>query len=296
MVGHHRLGLGLARRAVFRIGLLGRVQLLLNRRNLAVQDLRRLGQVALTGELVSLDALGVQLGAQVADLVVAGLLRIPAGLEAAQLLASVRELVLQLLQALLAGRILGLLELHLLHLVARDLALQFVDLLRGGVELHAQVRGRLIDQIDGLVGQLTAGNIAVRERRGGDQRVVADRHLVVRLVTLLQATQNRDRVLHARLAHEHLLETTLKRRVLLDVLTVLVQRGRTDQAKLAARQHGLEHVAGIHRAFGRASADDRMNLVDERDDLAVGVLDFVEHALEALLELATVLRAGHHGA
>ena len=294
MVGHHRLGLGLARRAVFRIGLLGRVQLLLNRRNLAVQDLRRLGQVALTGELVSLDALGVQLGAQVADLVVAGLLRIPAGLEAAQLLASVRELVLQLLQALLAGRILGLLELHLLHLVARDLALQLVDLLRGGVELHAQVRCRLIDQIDGLVGQLTAGNIAVRERRGGDQRVVADRHLVVRLVTLLQATQNRDRVLHARLAHEHLLETTLKRRVLLDVLAVLVQRGRADQAKLAARQHGLEHVAGIHRAFGRASADDRMNLVDERDDLAVGVLDFVEHALEALLELATILRAGNH--
>ena len=78
MVGHHRLGLGLARRTLFRIGLLERVQLLLNRRNLAVQDLRRLGQVALTGELVSLDALGVQLGAQVADLVVAGLLRIPA--------------------------------------------------------------------------------------------------------------------------------------------------------------------------------------------------------------------------
>ena len=74
------------------------------------------------------------------------------------------------------------------------------------------MRCRLIDQIDGLVGQLTAGDIAVRERRGGDQRVVADRHLVVRLVTLLQATQNRDRVLHARLAHEHLLETTLKRR------------------------------------------------------------------------------------
>ena len=101
------------------------------------------------------------------------------------------------------------------------------------------MRGRLIDQIDGLVGQLTAGNIAVRERRGGDQRVVADRYLVVRLVTLLQATQNRDRVLHARLAHEHLLETTLKRRVLLDVLTVLVQRGRADQAKLTARSMGL---------------------------------------------------------
>ena len=280
---------------VFRIGLLGRVQLLLNRRNLAVQDLRRLGQVALTGELVSLDALGVQLGAQVADLVVAGLLRIPAGLEAAQLLASVRELVLQLLQALLAGWILGLLELHLLHLVARDLALQFVDLLRGGVELHAQVRGRLIDQIDGLVGQLTAGNIAVRERRGGDQRVVADRHLVVRLVTLLQATQNRDRVLHARLAHEHLLETTLKRRVLLDVLAVLVQRGRADQAKLAARQHGLEHVRRAQGAVRRTGTDDRVNLVDEQHDVAAR-LDLLEHLLEAFLEIAAVARAGHHGA
>ena len=39
-----------------------------------------------------------------------------------------------------------------------------------------------------------------------------------------------------------------------------------------------------------------MDLVDEGDDLAVRVLDFVEHALQALLELTTVLRAGHHGA
>ena len=39
-----------------------------------------------------------------------------------------------------------------------------------------------------------------------------------------------------------------------------------------------------------------MQLVDERDDLAVGVLDLVEHGLEPLLELAAELRAGQHRA
>ena len=86
------------------------------------------------------------------------------------------------------------------------------------------------------------------------------------------------------------METAFQCRILFDVLAVLVQRGRADQAQLATGQHRLQHIAGVHRAFGRTRAD------DERDDLAVGVLDFVEHALEALLELATVLRAGHHGA
>ena len=39
-----------------------------------------------------------------------------------------------------------------------------------------------------------------------------------------------------------------------------------------------------------------MNLVDEGDDLTIRILDFVQDALQALLELATVLRTGHHGA
>ena len=203
---------------------------------------------------------------------------------------------MQLAQTLLGCRILSLLELHFLHFKTGHLALQFIDLLRRGVELHTQVGSRLIDQVDGLVRQLTARNITVREGRGGNQRVIADCHLVVRLVTLLQATQDGDGVFHARLAHEHLLETAFQCRILFDVLAVLVQRGRADQAQLATGQHRLQHIAGVHRAFGRTRADDGVNLVDEGDDLAVRVLDFVEDALQALLELATVLRAGHHGA
>ena len=68
---------------------------------------------------------------------------------------------------------------------------------------------------------------------------------------------------------EHRLEAALERGVLLDVLAVLVERGRADAAQLAARERRLEHVGRVHRALGRAGADERVQLVDEQDDLAL---------------------------
>ena len=44
--------------------------------------------------------------------------------------------------------------------------------------------------------------------------------------------------------------------------------------------------------FGCAGADDRVELVDEEDDLPLRVGDLLEHRLEPLFELAAVLRAG----
>ena len=116
------------------------------------------------------------------------------------------------------------------------------------------------------------------------------RDAVVRLVALLQAAQDRDRVRDRRLADEDRLEAPLERGVLLDVLAVLVERRRADAAQLAAREHRLEQVRGVDRALRRAGADDRVQLVDEEDDLALGVLDLLEHRLQPLLELAAVLR------
>ena len=52
--------------------------------------------------------------------------------------------------------------------------------------------------------------------------------------------------------------------------------------------------ASIADFAGRARADDGVQLVDERDDLARRVLDVVEDGLEPFLELAAVLRAGDH--
>ena len=57
---------------------------------------------------------------------------------------------------------------------------------------------------------------------------------------------------------------------------------------------GLSMLPGVHRALGRARADDGVHLVDEQDQLVGVVADLVDHRLQALLELAAVLRAGDH--
>ena len=114
------------------------------------------------------------------------------------------------------------------------------------------------------------------------------------LVAFFEAAQDADRVLDRRLADVDLLEAPFECRIFLDVLAVLVERGGTDHPQLAASQHRLDHVAGVHRPFGAAGADDRVQLVDERDHLAGGVGDLLEDGLETLFELAAVLGAGQH--
>ena len=132
-----------------------------------------------------------------------------------------------------------------------------------------RLRRRLVDQVDRLVGQEPIGDVAVRQHGRGDQRRVLDLHAVVDLVALAQAAQDADRVLDRRLADHDRLEAALERRVLLDVLAILVERRRADRVQLAAREHRLEHVGGVHRPFRGAGADDGVQLVDEEDHLAL---------------------------
>ncbi len=111
------------------------------------------------------------------------------------------------------------------------------------------------------------------------------------LVALVDAAQNGDRVLYGRLGNENRLEAALKRLVFFDILAVLVERRRADAVQLAAREHGLEQVARVHRALGLASADDGVQLVDKQDDPALGLTNLFEHGLQPLFKLAAVLRA-----
>jgi hypothetical protein len=112
----------------------------------------------------------------------------------------------------------------------------------------------------------------------------------MRLVAVAQPLEDLDRLFDRRLADHHRLEAPLERRVFLDVLAELVERRRADALQLAARQRRLDDVRGVDRAFGGAGADQRVQLVDEEDDLAGGAADLVHHALHALFELAAVLR------
>jgi hypothetical protein len=70
------------------------------------------------------------------------------------------------------------LSLLLLERLALDLQLhdlrrsELVQFLRHGVNLHAQSAGRLVHQVNGLVGQEAVADVAVGEGRGGDQGAV----------------------------------------------------------------------------------------------------------------------------
>src|SRR4029450_5700627 len=72
--------------------------------------------------------------------------------------------------------------------------------------------------------------------------------------------------------------------------------GRGRASAWGARAHRLEDFRGVAGALGRTGADDRVQLVDEDDDLAGGVRDLLEYGLQPLLELAPVLRAGEQAA
>ncbi len=121
--------------------------------------------------------------------------------------------------------------------------------------------------------------------------MVGDLDAVVDLVAFLQAAQDSDGRLDRRLVDQHLLESPLERSILLDVLAIFVERGRADAVQLAAGERGLQHVAGIDRAFRLAGADHGVQLVDEDDRPALVGGDILEHGFEALLELAAILGA-----
>ena len=84
--------------------------------------------------------------------------------------------------------------------------------------------------------------------------------------------------------------------ILFDVLLVFVERGGADAAQLAAGEGGLEQVGGVDGTFGGAGSDQGVELVDEADDLAVGIDDFLNYGFEPVFELAAELGAGDHGA
>jgi len=114
------------------------------------------------------------------------------------------------------------------------------------------------------------------------------------LVAVTEAAEDLHRIVDRRLLHANLLEAALERGVALQVLAVLVERRRTDRLQLAAGEGGLEDRGGVDRAFCSTRADEIVQLVDEENDVAA-LGDLLHHLLEALLELAPVLRAGHEG-
>ncbi len=208
----------------------------------------------------------------------------------------VGQFLLKLLQAFPAGFVLFFSEGFAFDLKLHDGAVHLVQAGGLAVNLGAQVRGGLIDEVDGLIRQLAVRDVAGAKGGRGDHGAIGDAHAVVYLVALFEPAQDADGIRNGWFFHHHGLEAALQGGIFLHVFAVFVQGGRANQVEFAAGEHGFQDVAGIHTAFSRAGADDGVHFIDEEDDVPLGVGHFFERRFEALLELTAVLGPGYQGA
>ena len=180
-----------------------------------------------------------------------------------------------------------------LNLLLGDQAGDFIESLGHRVNLEAELGGGLVDQVDGLVGEESVGDVTLREGDGGDNRLIADAHLVVVLVAFLQSAQDGDGGGLVRLVDHHFLETTLEGLVLLEVFLIFVESGRSYRAQFAAGKSRLEDICGIHGTLAFTGTHESVDFVDKEDDFAVRTGHFVDDGLESLLKFTFVLRTGH---
>src|ERR671911_610736 len=171
--------------------------------------------------------------------------------------------------------------------------LQFPQVIGEHGRLDAELARGLVQEVHRLVREEAVGDVAVRVARCCGEALVGDLDAVVGLVLVPQAAQDLDRLLLGWLFDEDGLKAALEGGVGLDVAAVLVYGGRPDHLHLAAREGGLQDLAGINGAFGGTGPGEVVQLIHEKDDAAVGALDLIYDALEALLELAAELRARH---
>ena len=127
--------------------------------------------------------------------------------------------------------------------------------LADGLVFEVHVRAGFVQQVDGLVGKETVGDVPLGENDGLPRDLRRNFHAVELFIVMRNTAQNRDGLLDRRFIDRHGLEAALERRVLFDILAVLVERCRADDLNLAAREGGLEDIRRVHRAFCVARAN-----------------------------------------
>ena len=152
-----------------------------------------------------------------------------------------------------------------------------------------------IQQRDRLVRQLPGRDVAGREGDGGNDRLVRDADLVVRLHRPKDAAQHIAAAGGVGLIHHHRLETAGQGGVFFEILGVFRPGGRGDGPQGATRQRRLQQVRGVAGARSAPGSDQGMGLVDEQDDRDGRGLHLVDHRFQALFKLALHRGPGLHG-
>ena len=154
-------------------------------------------------------------------------------------------------------------------------------------------RCALVDQINGLVRKPSVINVAFREPDGGRERLVRNCHAVVLLIVGTESLENPDGLFLCRLLDGDRLEASLKRGVLFDVFSVLIDGRRSDDLYLSAREGRLQDIGRIESPLCAACPDNRVQLIDEKKDIFI-FRDLADHIFNPLLEFAAVFCPRNH--
>ena len=88
-------------------------------------------------------------------------------------------------------------------------------------------------------------------------------------IFFFEAAQDRDGVFHARLVNKDREKTPRKSGVFFEIFAVLIQGRGTDTMQATACKSRFKEVRRIHRAVALSSPDERVDFIDEENDLAV---------------------------
>jgi hypothetical protein len=222
-------------------------------------------------------------------------LSLPVSLHGPHLLSQAAQLLLDSGPSLCRNRVRFLFQRLPFDLHLGDPALKLVDLGRHTVDLDAQFGGTFIHQVDGLVGQKAIADIAIRQGRGRHDGGVQNAHTVVYLILFLEAPQNGNGILDTGFLHHHGLKPPFQGGILFDMPAVFIDGSGADTPQGSPGQGRFQHVRGVHGPFTGAGPHQRVQLVDEEDDIPLRTLHLFENRLQAVLELPSVLGAGNKG-
>ena len=154
--------------------------------------------------------------------------------------------------------------------------------------MDASASTSLIKDINCLVWQEAVLDVAARKRNGSLDGSLSVVDVVVLLVAVLKAVDDRNGVIVVWLADVDRLETPLKCSVLLDMFTILFCRSCTNDLDFSTRQRWLQDGRGIDGAFCGTGANDGVNLINE-EDVILGFLQLSNNLLHAVLKLTAIL-------
>ncbi len=173
------------------------------------------------------------------------------------------------------------------------LGLEIVDFLRRPGILQAKLGCSFIHEVNGFVRQEAVGDVAGRKLGTGVGSSFRNRNAVVLFVLALDTGEYGLGLLDRGLLHHDGLEAAFKSRILFDILMIFADGRGPDDLQFSPGHGRFQDVRGIEGAFGPAGPDNRMDLVNEKNNIPGGD-NFIHEVLDPLFELTPVLGPGHH--